>query len=39
MTRLPLARYALRAASLAAFLGLWQLLTSLNIDLWLRRGP
>ncbi|MFD9440548.1 ABC transporter permease [Streptomyces sp. NPDC060006] len=29
-------RYALRAASLAAALGLWQLLTSLDIDLWLR---
>ncbi|MFI5818598.1 ABC transporter permease [Streptomyces rishiriensis] len=29
-------RYALRAASVAAALGLWQLLTSLNIDLWLR---
>ncbi|MEU1402525.1 ABC transporter permease [Streptomyces sp. NPDC005728] len=36
MTRRPLARYALRAASLAAALGLWQLLTSLDIDLWLR---
>ncbi|WP_329412586.1 ABC transporter permease [Streptomyces sp. NBC_00704] len=29
-------RYALRAASVAAALGLWQLLTSLNVDLWLR---
>ncbi|MGI5456973.1 ABC transporter permease [Streptomyces sp. CA-249302] len=29
-------RYALRAASLAAALGLWQFLTSLNVDLWLR---
>ncbi|MEU5631871.1 ABC transporter permease [Streptomyces rishiriensis] len=29
-------RYALRAASVAAALGLWQLVTSLNIDLWLR---
>ncbi|AOR32701.1 ABC transporter permease [Streptomyces fodineus] len=36
MTRRPLARYALRTASLAAFLGLWQTLTSLNVDLWLR---
>ena len=31
------ARYALRATALAAALGLWQLLTSLDIDLWLRR--
>ncbi|MFE0452409.1 ABC transporter permease [Streptomyces sp. NPDC058914] len=30
------ARYALRAAALAAALGLWQLLTSLDVDLWLR---
>ena len=29
-------RYALRVVSLAAALGLWQALTSLNIDLWLR---
>ncbi|MFI5798267.1 ABC transporter permease [Streptomyces sp. NPDC051677] len=29
-------RYALRVASVAAALGLWQLLTSLNVDLWLR---
>jgi NitT/TauT family transport system permease protein len=36
MTRRPLARHALRALSLAAALGLWQLLTSLNVDLWLR---
>jgi NitT/TauT family transport system permease protein len=36
MTRHPLARYALRTASLAALLGLWQVLTSLNVDLWLR---
>ncbi|MFB8181596.1 ABC transporter permease [Streptomyces sp. NPDC055966] len=36
MTRRPLTRYALRTASLAAFLGLWQLLTGLKVDLWLR---
>ncbi|MGN5379780.1 ABC transporter permease [Streptomyces lasalocidi] len=36
MTRSSLVRYALRTASLAAFLGLWQLLTSLKVDLWLR---
>ncbi|CAM5423587.1 ABC transporter permease [Streptomyces violaceorubidus] len=30
------ARYALRIASLAAALGLWQLVTSQDIDLWLR---
>ncbi|MFG3075340.1 ABC transporter permease [Streptomyces sp. NPDC048225] len=30
------ARYALRVASLALALGLWQLLTSQDIDLWLR---
>ncbi|WP_225100507.1 ABC transporter permease [Streptomyces sp. CoH27] len=36
MTRLPLARYTLRTASLAAFLCLWQLLTGLKVDLWLR---
>lgn len=30
------ARRALRVASLLAFLGLWQLLTSLRVDLWLR---
>ncbi|MFJ9024439.1 ABC transporter permease [Streptomyces sp. NPDC102259] len=29
-------RYALRVASVGVALGLWQLLTSLNIDLWLR---
>lgn len=29
-------RYALRGLSLAAALGLWQLLTTLNVDLWLR---
>ncbi|MFF3498497.1 ABC transporter permease [Streptomyces sp. NPDC003247] len=29
-------RYALRLLSLAAALGLWQLVTSLKIDLWLR---
>ncbi|MFJ9898613.1 ABC transporter permease [Streptomyces sp. NPDC091280] len=29
-------RYALRLGSLAAALGVWQLLTSLNVDLWLR---
>ncbi|MGW8327031.1 ABC transporter permease [Streptomyces sp. NPDC055897] len=29
-------RWLLRAASLAAALGLWQLLTSLDVDLWLR---
>ncbi|MDX3307579.1 ABC transporter permease [Streptomyces sp. ME08-AFT2] len=31
-----MSRYALRFASVAAALGLWQLLTSLNVDLWLR---
>ena len=31
-----LGRYALRAASLAVALGVWQLLTSLDIDLWHR---
>ncbi|MFG3206900.1 ABC transporter permease [Streptomyces sp. NPDC048192] len=36
MIRHPLARYALRTVSLAALLGLWQVLTSLNVDLWLR---
>ncbi|WP_241740895.1 ABC transporter permease [Streptomyces sp. L2] len=36
MIRFPLARYALRVASLAAALGLWQLLTGLDVDLWLR---
>ena len=30
------ARYALRIASLALALGLWQLLTSRDVDLWLR---
>ncbi|GHI05706.1 ABC transporter permease [Streptomyces cellostaticus] len=35
MTPRPLARYALRVASLAAALGLWQLLTGLDVDLWL----
>lgn len=34
--RRPLARYALRVASLATALGLWQLLTTLKVDLWLR---
>ncbi|MFF4313997.1 ABC transporter permease [Streptomyces sp. NPDC001507] len=29
-------RYVLRVVSLAAALGLWQLLTSLKVDLWLR---
>ncbi|MER5975544.1 ABC transporter permease [Streptomyces sp. NPDC001857] len=29
-------RYALRLFSLAAALGLWQMLTSLDVDLWLR---
>ncbi|MFI5963008.1 ABC transporter permease [Streptomyces asoensis] len=29
-------RYALRVASVAAALGLWQLLTGLDVDLWLR---
>ncbi|MEV5951419.1 ABC transporter permease [Streptomyces sp. NPDC051993] len=32
----PIGRYALRVAALAAALGLWQLLTSLDVDLWLR---
>ncbi|MES9519079.1 ABC transporter permease [Streptomyces capoamus] len=36
MTRRPLTRYALRTVSLAAALGAWQLLTSLDVDLWLR---
>ncbi|MEU6664709.1 ABC transporter permease [Streptomyces sp. NPDC046727] len=36
MIRRPLSRYALRTASLTAALGLWQLLTSLDVDLWLR---
>ncbi|WP_237539070.1 ABC transporter permease [Streptomyces sp. SID486] len=36
MTRRPLFRYVLRTLSLAAALGLWQLLTSLDVDLWLR---
>ncbi|MER6028631.1 ABC transporter permease [Streptomyces sp. NPDC001851] len=36
MTRRPLARYALRTVSLAIFLGLWQLLTGLDVNLWLR---
>ncbi|SOD84515.1 ABC transporter permease [Streptomyces sp. Ag109_G2-15] len=36
MTQRPLAQYALRAASLATALGLWQVLTSLDVDLWLR---
>ncbi|MGW7541279.1 ABC transporter permease [Streptomyces sp. NPDC054770] len=31
-----MSRYVLRVASLAAALGLWQLLTSLKVDLWLR---
>ena len=34
--RRPWPRYALRAASLLAALGLWQLLTSLKVTLWLR---
>ncbi|GAA1415331.1 ABC transporter permease [Streptomyces thermospinosisporus] len=29
-------RFALRAGALAAALGLWQLLTSLDVDIWLR---
>jgi NitT/TauT family transport system permease protein len=32
----PIDRYALRVAAVAAALGLWQLLTSLDVDLWLR---
>ncbi|MGV9993635.1 ABC transporter permease [Streptomyces sp. NPDC003374] len=32
----PAGRYALRLASVAAALGLWQLLTGLDVDLWLR---
>uniref|UniRef100_A0AAU1ZVQ2 ABC transporter permease n=1 Tax=Streptomyces sp. NBC_00093 TaxID=2975649 RepID=A0AAU1ZVQ2_9ACTN len=32
----PYARYALRAASLLAALGIWQLLTSQHVNLWLR---
>ncbi|MGX9888595.1 ABC transporter permease [Streptomyces sp. NPDC002276] len=38
MTRYPgrAGRYALRLGSLAAALGIWQLLTSLNVDLWVR---
>ncbi|MFJ3717921.1 ABC transporter permease [Streptomyces sp. NPDC090057] len=32
----PLGRYALRVGALAAALGLWQLLTGLDVDLWLR---
>ncbi|WP_427921934.1 ABC transporter permease [Streptomyces sp. cg40] len=38
MTRYPrrAGRYALRLASLTAALGIWQLLTSLNVNLWLR---
>ncbi|MDX3451129.1 ABC transporter permease [Streptomyces sp. ME02-8801-2C] len=32
----PYARYALRAASLLAALGIWQLLTSHHVNLWLR---
>ncbi|MGW7241736.1 ABC transporter permease [Streptomyces sp. NPDC054804] len=31
-----MSRYVLRVASLAAALGVWQLLTSLKVDLWLR---
>ncbi len=34
--RRPWPRYALRAASLLAALGLWQLLTTLKVTLWLR---
>ncbi|GAA2772927.1 ABC transporter permease [Streptomyces rameus] len=36
MTRRPLFRYALRTISLAVALGIWQLVTSLDVDLWLR---
>jgi NitT/TauT family transport system permease protein len=32
----PYARYALRVASLLAALGIWQLLTSQHVNLWLR---
>ncbi|WP_330287022.1 ABC transporter permease [Streptomyces sp. NBC_00576] len=32
----PCTRYALRAASLLAALGIWQLLTSRHVNLWLR---
>ncbi|MDQ0937345.1 ABC transporter permease [Streptomyces turgidiscabies] len=32
----PYTRYALRAASLLAALGIWQLLTSQHVNLWLR---
>ncbi|MFJ9714404.1 ABC transporter permease [Streptomyces sp. NPDC101213] len=32
----PIGRYALRVAAVAAALGLWQLLTGLDVDLWLR---
>ncbi|MFD8308604.1 ABC transporter permease [Streptomyces sp. NPDC059690] len=31
-----MSRYALRVSALSAALGLWQLLTSLDVDLWLR---
>lgn len=36
MTRHALRRYALRLASLVTALGLWQLLTGLDVDIWLR---
>ncbi|MFE2445263.1 ABC transporter permease [Streptomyces sp. NPDC021218] len=36
LRRRPWVRYALRTASLLAALGLWQVLTTLDIDLWLR---
>ncbi|MPY32341.1 ABC transporter permease [Streptomyces adustus] len=32
----PIGRYALRVGAVAAALGLWQLLTVLDVDLWLR---
>ncbi|GHD49389.1 ABC transporter permease [Streptomyces galbus] len=36
MTHRALRRYALRLASLVTALGLWQLLTGLDVDIWLR---
>ncbi|WP_405934501.1 ABC transporter permease [Streptomyces longwoodensis] len=36
MTRHVLRRYALRLVSLVTALGLWQLLTGLDVDIWLR---
>ncbi|MEU3288794.1 ABC transporter permease [Streptomyces longwoodensis] len=36
MTRHALRRYALRLVSLVTALGLWQLLTGLDVDIWLR---